>query len=191
MTALNTPTGFIVVLDQPEERGEVGKSVNPRYSGVDRVPSYPSDYGEESDAIDKYVFGDFKDTESNVIVSLDEALELLRMFSASPRHYEIIFCCDGPESVALRELGREKIVCLGYDIATTRGDGWSIVGDFCAGEWAARFAERLNEHGLFNTRSDAESYLREYKRHRGPDHDMPFCIVYVARYLEFRIGGHP
>ena len=183
MSEISRPTGFLVVLPEPEFRGEVGRSINPRYSGVDRVPTYPSKYREESTAIDEYVFGDFKDMESNVIPSLPKALDLLKMFSASPRTFEVIFCCDGPDAESLQRLNKDKIVHLGYDVAVVTGDGWSIVDDFSGSEWAAHFAERLNQNGLFAARSDAESYLREYRRHSEPDHDMDFDVVYVVRYL--------
>ena len=95
-------TGFLVVLKVPEYRGERGAHLNPRYSGVNRVPGWLSEYPEETAALDRYVFGDLKSRETNLIPDLATALKLLNDFSSSPREFEIILCCAGPSDGASR-----------------------------------------------------------------------------------------
>lgn len=159
--------------------------LNPRYSGVNRIPMYPSKYAEEATALDDYVFGNMKSASTNLIPDLTTAADLLERLSPSPRKYEILLCCPGPDEKACQTLKPDEVVPLGYDVALVKGDGWSIVADFAFGEWAKAFLTRLNEHGLFRNRSDAEDYLRAYRDQQEPDADMPFEVVFVARVLRY------
>ena len=144
------------------------------------MPGWLSEYPEETAALDRYVFGDLKSRETNLIPDLATALKLLNDFSSSPREFEIILCCAGPSDGALAALKSEETAALGYDVAVAKGDGWSIVGDFASGEWANVFLKGLNEFGLFRERPNAEDYLRGYRGHNEPDADMPFEVVYVG-----------
>lgn len=199
-----TPIGFLVVLKTPEYQSERSKLFNPRYLGVDRIPTYPSpgypfDYPEEADALDEYVFGDVKSEETNLIPDLATALKLLTKFSSSPRDFDVILCSTGPNDVIFKTLMSDKFVVLGYDVlgvtplgydvAAVKGDSWSIVYDFAAGDWAKPFLTCLNQYGLFRERSDAEEYYRGYREHNEPGADCPFDIVYVANIIEKRKSG--
>lgn len=169
--------GFLVVLLVGESQS------NPSYAGVDRVPSYhlpehPSDYPEESIALNADLFGDFRDFDSNLIPTLNLAQSLLTLFSMSPRQYEIVFCSDDwpvdpPASV--------QLLPLGFDVAGITGDCWSIVDDFPASPWANRFRAALNEFGLFPRRQNAVDYLAAYREHNEADSDYDFDVVHVAR----------
>lgn len=185
MNAKSMASGFLVVARIPECRGEAGKELNPRYSGVDRVPAYPSTREDENDALDAYVFGDFKDGDSNMISEYGKALELLRMFPTSSDRYEVILCCEGGTSQAIHKLTPVRSKPLGYDVAVVRGDYWSVVNDFCGSQWAAPFVAKLNENGLFGTREVAETYLQHYVKHKEADWNMCFDVVFVLRcFLE-------
>jgi hypothetical protein len=168
--------GFLVVL-QDNGRG-VGQSVR-TYQGVDRVPPYPSPFPEEEEAMDEFVFSDAKDPQSNLIPRFERALEIYRGLSIGRRRYEVILCCQGPDSPLAK--GRYRVDPFGYDVAAIQADYWSIVDDFCASDWAREFQARLNEHGLFTNRQDAEVYLAEYQQRREVDDDSPFQVTFVCR----------
>ncbi len=180
MSTSKTPTGFTLVLKVCDERGERGTRLNPRYHGVNREPSYPSEYEEENDALDEYVFGEYKDLETDLIPSIELAREVLESLSGLRRSFELLFCCHGPDDEAIQEVEGNRLVPLGYDVAFVTGDGWSIVSDFSDGDWARPFCSRLNENGLFNTRIDAESYLALYVEHKDIDYDGPFDVAYIV-----------
>lgn len=184
MKERDTPVGFLVVL-ATESKGESPENQpNERYVGVGRVPSWPTDYPEEEDAMWDYVFNDdFKD-ETNLIPSLDKAMELHMRLSQRKRKFEIIFCCHGPDSNDMRRLGSKKIEHLGYDVTgIVDGDYYSIVDDFSRNDWAVTFRARLNKFGLLGDRRDAEQYFEGYRSHGEPDADVDFDIVYVVRIL--------
>lgn len=174
-------TGFLIVRSVDASLAEDNRSSRSRYSGVDRVPPYPSDDDCEKDAIEDYVFGDYKNQTTNLISSLDRALQLYRSLSGSKYKYEILFCSEGPDAVNRMEEEHLKIEHLGFDVASLRTDYWSIVADFSRNEWALHFLNALNEFGLFRGRSDAEAYLREYRKHDEPDSNSLFIVVYVCR----------
>lgn len=179
----HSPVGFLVVRSVEFSRPDEAESLRSRYHGVDRVPPYPSDDEGEQDALDQYVFGNYKDGATNLIPSYAAALRLQRLFLSSKHRYEILFCCKGPEAVKNLEQGNVDIEHLGYDVAAVRGDYWSIVDDFSRNEWASEFRRKLNPFGLFPQRTDAEEYLREYRDRREPDSDSPFDVLYVVRVL--------
>jgi hypothetical protein len=178
---MTSSTGYLVVLKTPERQPGGGSRLNDRYSGVNRIPAYPSAFPEEAVALDDYIFGTLKSENTNLIPDLASATDLLNRFSGSPREFEIILCCPGPHSKEYQALQPNLAVPLGYDVALVKGDGWSIVDDFASDQWATQFLTRLNEHGLFREQRDAEDYLRAYRQHQEPDADMPFEIVFVAR----------
>lgn len=192
---MTTPTGFLVALKVPEDRGERQIRLNPSYSGVDRVPVYESSFPEEQAAIEEYIFGNIKSEETNLIPDLPTALRLWKSLWPSPRPYELLLCCEGPAEPRIDALDPKDVEGLGYDVALVTGDCWSIVGDFAEGDWADAFLVRLNRHGLFADRADAEAYLQEYREHDEADADMDFDVVYVARLdaerlaASSRIGG--
>lgn len=134
------------------------------------------------------MFGDYKNEATNLIPSFDSALRLHYALSSGRHNYEIIFCCEDSDSDAVQRIERNglKIEHLGYDVASLRGDYWSIVGDFARSAWASRFRQSLNEFGLFRRRVDAEAYLKEYREQGEPDSDSPFDVVYVVRILDRR-----
>jgi hypothetical protein len=173
MTEVLTPVGFLVV--------EV-RRLGDRYEGLGRVPPWPPDLPQEEDAMRDYVFSpDVKEEETNLIPSLDKAQKLHARLSQSGRSFEIIFCCHGPDSPDLTRLGGAAWQNLGYDIAG--GAYWSIVDDFCRSEWARPFQQKLNEHGLFETRSDAQEYLKQYIAHGEEDPDSTWDLIYIVRVL--------
>ena len=169
--------GFLVVLSEPEYRSPR----NPRYFGVDAQPASPSDFPEEAEELDQYVFGRFKEPVTNLIPTYERARQLLDAFSKSPRKFEIIFCGYGLDDLNLEAFAPLKMQGLGYDVAGVSGDGWSIVCDMPESDWARPFIASLNEFGLFQTRLDAENYLREYRAHQEADFDSPFDVVFIAR----------
>jgi hypothetical protein len=179
-----SPGGFLVVLLD----GEYHNPRNPRYLGVDRVPAQPFpggelDYPEEAAAMDAYVFGDYKDIESNVIPDYDRARELLEAFSSSRRAFELLMVCSGPEDPIRTRCGEAASQTpLGYDVASVSGDCWSIVEDIPESDWARPYLARLSDAGLLPSRQIAERYLEEYRQHKEPDWDsVPFEIVYLVR----------
>ena len=151
------------------------------YQGIDRVPPYYLDRSQNAAAMDFYVLGDCKDRETNLIPSFDAARKLATRLSQGGARYEVICCCEGPKSPALAAVPEDTVEHLGYDVAGVRGDYWSIVGDFPSSPWADGFRSRLNEHGLFSLRADADEYLRQYTERREPDSNAAFDVVYVAR----------
>jgi hypothetical protein len=184
MKEMKTPVGFLVVLATESKSESFKTRTNEQYVGVNNVPPWPTDYPEEEDAMWDYVFNDdFKD-ETNLISSWDKAVELHKRLSQGSRKFEIIFCCQGPDSDDMRRLGSKKIEHLGYDVAgIVDGDYYSIVNDFSNNNWANAFRAKLNEFGLFDYRHDAEQYAESYKAHGEPDADVDFDIVYVVRIL--------
>ncbi len=179
-----TPVGFLLV--EPRRPGDEfdGHPVNPRYEGVWRGPGWPFDQPREEDPpLWDYVFSpDVKDGETNLIPSLDKALDLCQRLSQGGRAFEVIFCCAGPDSKDMDKLGGAKWEHLGYDIALITGsDYWSIVDDFCTSDWAVPFRSKLNEHGLFDTRLWAEAYFKEYALHGEEYDDGDWDLVYVVR----------
>jgi hypothetical protein len=179
LTTMNVPTGFLVVRSQPDSSG------NPlRYCGVDRVPPYSphetADGPHEQAVLEQYVFGEYKDEATNVILSFERALQLFRSFSSSRHKYEIVFCSESEQ--ILPNLGPDlRVEPLGYDVAAVRGDYWSIVDDFSPSEWASLYRRQLNEFGLFRGKQEARAYLMEYRERGEPDGDFAFDVVHVAR----------
>jgi hypothetical protein len=184
---MSAPSGFLVVRSVEPFRLAGKGSLRLRYRGVDRVPPYPSDDEDEQEAVEQYVFGNYKDDATNLIPSFDAAVRLQRSLSSSKHRYEILFCCEDPKAVQGIEERGVHVEHLGYDVAAIRGDYWSIVADFSANDWAARFRSCLNALGLFTRKEDAEAYLREYRDKGEPDSESPFDVVYVTRvYLDER-----
>jgi len=183
---MSVPTGFLVVRSVEAAGGREVKSPRSRYHGVDRVPPWPTDDEGEQDAVDQYVFGQYKDDATNLIASFAAAVRLQRLFSSSRYNYEILFCCAEPEDVRTITERVVEIEHLGYDVAGIGGDYSSIVADFSPSNWASHFRKRLNAFGLFSRRGDAEAYLRQYRDQREPDSEFPLDIVYVVR---LRVDG--
>jgi hypothetical protein len=190
---MSVPIGFLVVRSVELASRHADRSLRSAYHGVDRVPPWPADDESERDAIEQYVFGDYKDDATNLIPSFDAAAKLQRLLSSSERSYDILFCCEDPQGVRNITQRGVDIEHLGYDVAGISGDYWSIVADLSRNDWASRFRKSLNEFGLFSRKADAEAYLREYRDRREPDSDSPFDVVYVVRVLpgEKRRDGMP
>ena len=169
--------GFLVVV-VPDPKTE---SRSHKYEGVNRVPGYPGDSAEETNVLDFYVFGPCKDPDTNLIPSLEVARNLQIRLSRTSRKYEILLCCEGPNSEWFAKISPDYVEHLGFDVAAIQADYWSIVDDFSASLWAVRFRKKLNEHGLFGEEREAEQYLREYKHRNEPDSDSPLEVVYAAR----------
>lgn len=182
--------GFLVVLKIPQYPEWMGPGLPENYRGVDRltpmpIPGDPPEYPEEAEALEAALWGDYYPDEGvNLIPSYEKALDLYRLFARSPREYEIIFCCENPEDLAmLKELGLEAEV-LGYDVSLITGDRSSIVLGMPESQWVEPFRRKLNRHWLFDTRKDAEEYLRKYREEKEHDWDMDFSVVLVARVID-------
>lgn len=168
------PSGFLVVLP-PIQSPSTGRS----YAGVDRLPYYPPEIPGEAELIDKYVFGEIKNFDSNLIDSFERAKELQISLSEKGRDFEVIYCRHLNSSLPKHLLTAVTAKSLGYDVAGIKGDYWSIVNNFSSRNWAVSYKERLNTNGLFPQHSDAESYLREYQKHGDVDWNSDFDIVEV------------
>jgi hypothetical protein len=151
-------SGFLVVLADARNR-VTGEPC----AGVGRMPSYPSDNPLEELGMDEYVFGGLKDPDTNVIPTPEVAARLCEMLSSGGRRFEMIYCRDSDQAIPSSGLaGMER---LGYDIATVRTECWSLAEDFSQSDWATSYRHRLNANGLFDERSDAQAYLRDYRAH--------------------------
>ena len=169
-------SGFLVVLE-PRLSRNTGKL----YAGVGRIPPYPSQHDGEESAMDEYVFGDVKDPDTNVIPSLEAAILLCGKLSSSGRRFEILYCRDAQQPISISGSEMPRIEHLGYDVATVRSEGWSIVDDISVRDWAAVFRQALNANGLLPTKADADAYLRAYRLNGDHDADFQFDIVEVMR----------
>src|SRR2546426_4863141 len=165
---------YIVVFAEPADYLEGSKNL--KYRGVDRLPPYPSDVIEEKEAIDEYVFGDYKAADGT-IPTLEKAKQLIRLFSRSPRPFEIIYYETVEE--AQESESDAGMSVLGYDVASPGGDRWSIVSDFPPAPEMQHFVAELNEFGLFGTQWVAQRFLEEYKRLQLPDYDMDLRVLRV------------
>lgn len=179
-------SGFLVVRTHRTIIGNgVSCTLNPRYRGVALMPTYPSDDPYEQEVLEEYVLGDFRDDDTNLIPSLEKANKLCTWLNEFSKKYlyEVLFCCDASKSYPDFALLNCTMETRGYDIATIRGDYWSIVEDMPPDDWVLKYKSVLNEKGLFSTRKEAKDYLLEYIRRAAPDCEMPFDIVYVASVL--------
>jgi hypothetical protein len=189
---MQTPVGFLVVESRRPGDEFSQNPDNPRYEGVSRAPGWPFDQPRGKDPVlwDYLLTSDVIDDKTNLIPSLDKALDVCRRLSQGGRAFEVIFCCAGPDSKDMSQLGGAKWEHLGYDIALITGsDYWSIVADFCTHDWAVPFKSKLNEHGLFDTRLWAEAYFKEYALHGEEYGDNEWDLVYVVRVKRGRETG--
>jgi hypothetical protein len=170
------PSGFQIIVDS--NRGQK----NPRYAGIGLVPSVPSGLAEESAVLDEYVFGDYKDSDSNLIPAFARAVELLSQLKRSPRIFSLVTWSSGPDDPFLKAAvpRSASLVHRGFDVANVATDCWSIVQDLPVGEWVARHSSSLNEFGLFPDHRVAAQYLDEYRRRREADWDCAFQIGLVS-----------
>jgi hypothetical protein len=175
-------SGYLVVLALPETTGALEKRRSVRYAGVDRIPAYPTKYSEEVVALDDYVFGGVKSDTDNVIPSFALAYSLWTKFTSSPRKFDVIFCCGSPEHLAA-DICSDKLMPLGYDVATIRGDAWSIIHDCPSGDWTNSYVDRLNKFALFDNAHDAMQYLNDYKLRGEADSDMNLEAIFVFRVM--------
>lgn len=180
--------GFLVVLQVPEWPEYVAPGLPDNYRGVCRTPPAPHpgetpEYPEEAEAFEADMLEDYNDDETGLIPSYERAVELYRLFSRSPRAYEIVYCCEGPEGLADLPADRVEAEVLGYDVAVMPGDLWSIVLDVPSSDWTAPFRARLNQYWLFDNREDAEKYLQRYREEEEHDWDLPFQVVLVSRVV--------
>ncbi len=192
MTPISLTPGYLIVL---VDSGYIN-ALNPNYAGVDRLTPYaPHPYAthfpEETEVLEDYVFGDHKRRDdSSLIVEYSKALELWRRFAVSRRAYEILLCSSGPADGEIENIDPRSatIISLGYDVAGISGDCWSIVQDLPDSQWAQPYVQRLNGHGLFTTRQDAEAYLQDYITKQEADWDLPFEIVFVMKIAPSAVG---
>lgn len=177
-------SGFLVVLQtQPKASAR-----NPLYSGVDRIPAYPSGVAEESDALDDYVFGPYKNQSTNLIDDYFQAYSLLERFQSSPRRFEIIAWRgrSAVESFASRIPSTVRLIALGTDVAVVDADYWSIVDDIPPSSWADAYVAELNEYGLFPDEEIAKRYLSQYQERAEADADFDFDIGTILRPMPIR-----
>jgi hypothetical protein len=170
--------GFLVV----QARDALMSIGATKYEGVDRVPPYYiDDRSASAAAMDFYVFGECKDRETNLIPSFEVAHRLATELSRQGTRHEVILCSDGPDAPALAAFPDNAVETLGYDVVGLHGDYWSIVGDWSTSPWADEFRSKINEHGLFDQKTHADEYLRQYVDRNEPDSDAEFDVVFVTR----------
>jgi hypothetical protein len=75
----------------------------------------------------------------------------------------------------------QSLTPLGHDVASVKGDFWSIVEDFSDSKWAVPYRSQLNSNGLFDSCEVALQYLQEYQDHKEADFDMGLEPVFLAR----------
>src|SRR5260370_41610443 len=89
--------GYLVVMREPQ-----AASALQVYRGVCRMPPYtlppePPEFPEEIEALDAYVFGEYRDENCcDLIPQRPRARESLAKFNGSRREYEIIVGCGDP-----------------------------------------------------------------------------------------------
>lgn len=169
-------SGFLVVL-KPKLSPSSGKL----YAGVYRVPYYPTEIPGEEAAMDEYVFGDFKDLDTNLIPSLQAAIRLCRELSLGGRQFEIIYCRDPMLPLPSCLIKNASIDHLGYDVAGIDGDYWSIVYDFSKNNWSLSHKSKLNKNGLFYNKHDAQMYLDAYIKNCDYYWDSNQCVIEIIR----------
>jgi hypothetical protein len=173
MSNYKNVTGFLVVLSEPTwPKGH--EPMNPRYKGADRLPPFPSEHAEESEAINEYVFGPYKDLDTTAITDITRARELLRLFGNSPRQYELIYVSNSHEAPP----ADASPVRLGYDVTNSGGDFYSLVGDF-PDRGFDRFQCELNQFGLFCERTAADNFLAAYRHTDRPDRNDCYSVFEV------------
>ncbi len=169
--------GYLVLLVE-DEPGEAPRP-NAKYQGVDRLPPNPTVFPDEVEALDEYVYGDYKEEDSSLIPTLHRARELLTMFDDASRDFELVYC-EADDFVNELQAGADYEL-LGYDVAGVSGDCWSIVADFTAEPGFEEQSSKLNNFGLFDHAHDAEKYFRDYKAAKLPDYDCGFSVCKVWR----------
>ncbi len=137
------------------------------------MPAYPSDEMGEADALDEYVFGDWKD-DQGFIPTLDRANELLERFARSSRRFEVIYASQADRYDAGCVPTTENFRFLGFDVASGT-PFWSIVADLP--RELLFVATRLNENGLLDQIRDAKEYLAAYHASDLAD-DSPFLRIW-------------
>ena len=165
--------GYLVVLVEPDYKSKLNNS----YEGIDRLPPYPSLFEQEQEAMELYVFGDYKN-EYNVITSLDKAMDLKQQFSESPRKFEILFSRNHTFGQPLSS----NHVFIGYDVAGI-GDFWSIVGDYPPHPQIKKYLTSFNRFGLFKEPSVAIEFLHEYKNLKLADYDINFHVFEMFKVV--------
>lgn len=173
---MNTAQGFLVVVRSPKDALQ---SSNPCYRGLDRMPPYPTENDAVEEALDEYVFGEYKN-EEGVIPSLDLAKELLKRFNSLSQKFELIYTLSCDE--ARPALQPQEFTSLGFDVAC-HAPFWSPVGDLPIGVEIKSFRDRLNEHGLFAFFEDAKEYLAAYRSQWLEDSETVLTIweVYLVK----------
>lgn len=169
--------GYLVVLKK-EIFLESNHSENSNYAGVYRIPSCSMKPSKEKEILDDYLLGDVMDEETGLIIFLTKAADMLYRLNRVKNNYELIYCCEGPDSKRNEGCKLEE---LGYDIAGLNGDCWSIVFDFCQSNWAEPYKPHLNRNGLFDSKHESCAYLMAYIDHREADYDSSFDIINVYR----------
>ena len=147
------------------------RSRNPRYRGIDRLPPYSPANADDREALDEYVFGNYKNDEG-LIPELALARELLSKFTRSHSELEIIYVADHESAATNVPSG---IQFLGFDVAG-ESPFWSIVGDFPPDPASQVFVDVLNNHGLFASKEDAQKYLERYRSQWQEDPDLILSI---------------
>jgi len=149
------------------------------YRGVFRQIQWPAPLEEEAAGVEASIFGDYSDPKTGFIPSLEKAKQLLEIFSASPRPFEIIHCEVVDAGSGDRDATHDAL-CLGFDVANP-GDRWSIVADYPFEPESheprmKEYWEALNQNGLFNSSREARAYLNRSRELEMEDLDAPFEV---------------
>ncbi|PYU98883.1 MAG: hypothetical protein DMG26_17605 [Acidobacteria bacterium] len=130
--------------------------------------------------------------DKGLIPTLERAQEALNIYAEiqPAESLEIIYgrVCEDAEDVAQPEGVPRGARYLGIDVAAPWSAFWSIVGDFGPEPPVQSFLTKLNEHGLFSSKDEAQALLSVYRAEKLPDYESPLAIWKVW-LVEFESCG--
>lgn len=174
--------GFVIV--QESANPNKGR-FNPRYRGVDRLVTWSEEQFARGFS-DPYLSSEYT-TADGFIPSLDLAHQAISLFAefVTPEDLKILYVREALELQKPAFLMQPEPKLLGFDVAGRGSPFYSIVNDFPAPEEAGfvAFRDRLNENGLFDSRSLAIEYLKAYVG-RYPEEGDQELVVWEVYLLD-------
>jgi hypothetical protein len=183
---MNVTQGYIVVEKRP---ADLRRSRNPRYRGLYRtVPWSQKKYNEGW--LDPIMRGYTDD--KGLILTLERAREALSIYAENQpaESLELVYgrVWEETEDVPQPEGLPRGARYLGIDVAAPWSAFWSIVGDFGPELPVQSFLTKLNEHGLFSSKDDAQALLSVYRAEKLADYEFSLAIWKVW-LVEFESSG--